>query len=424
MTDFSQNGEISTLHNIVERPLSELENELNVYANRRPMSLLLPTPFVAFGHQALANILRELQQVSYLSEIVVGLDQADRDQFRHALNCLASLPQRRRVIWNDGPRLRKIDELLVGVGLAPPEDGQVRAVWYGLGYILAAGKAETVAMHGSDVFDYHRGLLAKLLYPVANPAFTYEFCKGYYAQVNGGHFAGRAGRLLLAPLVNALIQVFGATDYLKYLSSFHYPLSREIAFRRDVIHDLRIPDNDGLELGILSEVQRHLARNRICQMDVAPGYGRVHQCVTDGVDVMDLGDRSVDVIRTLFEHLTRQGLVMDSFTVQTIKVTYQRIALDFIEAYHSDSIVNGLVFDVHSEEKAVDFFATNIYQAGRSMAEGPVSAAYLPSWSRVISAIPDILSRLYDAVESDNREFDTSSIFVTRAPNNLPAASV
>jgi glucosyl-3-phosphoglycerate synthase len=30
---------------------------------------------------------------------------------------------------------------------------------------------------------------------------------------------------------------------------------------------------------------------------------------------------------------------------------------------------------------------------------------FIPSWNRVISAKPDILERLYEAVEEDNKEF-------------------
>ena len=33
----------------------------------------------------------------------------------------------------------------------------------------------------------------------------------------------------------------------------------------------------------------------------------------------------------------------------------------------------------------------------------------MPSWNRVISAIPDILDHLYEAVEADNQEFRSTS---------------
>jgi len=33
---------------------------------------------------------------------------------------------------------------------------------------------------------------------------------------------------------------------------------------------------------------------------------------------------------------------------------------------------------------------------------------FMPSWNRVISAIPDILSQINEAVEEDHKEFSTS----------------
>jgi glucosyl-3-phosphoglycerate synthase len=67
--------------------------------------------------------------------------------------------------------------------------------------------------------------------------------------------------------------------------------------------------------------------------------------------------------------------------------------------------MNGLSLDLHSEEKAVEMFAQNILTAGNTFLEQPMETPFMPSWNRVISAIPDILSQLKEAVELDNQEF-------------------
>ena len=67
--------------------------------------------------------------------------------------------------------------------------------------------------------------------------------------------------------------------------------------------------------------------------------------------------------------------------------------------------MNGLTLDIHSEEKAVELFAENIMKAGEAFLDRPMERPFIPSWSRVISAFPDMLERLYDAVEADHREF-------------------
>jgi glucosyl-3-phosphoglycerate synthase len=67
--------------------------------------------------------------------------------------------------------------------------------------------------------------------------------------------------------------------------------------------------------------------------------------------------------------------------------------------------MNGLTLDIHSEEKAVELFAENIMKAGESFLDRPMERPFIPSWNRVISAVPDVLEQLRDAVEADHAEF-------------------
>ena len=185
MGDFHQNGIITTLHNLGQRPVTELEDDLIGFSKQRPLGLVLPSLFSELEGPALKGIIEELAQVPYLSEIVIGLDRADESQYRHAINYFSELPQRHRILWNDGPRLMAVDKQLKELGLAPTQLGKGRNVWYCYGYTLASGKAKAVALHDCDILTYKRSLLARLIYPVANPNFSYAFCKGYYSRVAG-----------------------------------------------------------------------------------------------------------------------------------------------------------------------------------------------------------------------------------------------
>ena len=68
--------------------------------------------------------------------------------------------------------------------------------------------------------------------------------------------------------------------------------------------------------------------------------------------------------------------------------------------------MNGLNLDRHKEEAAVELFAENIMRAGEYFLDNPMETPFIPSWNRVISAIPDILDQIYEAVEADNAERD------------------
>lgn len=405
MADFHQNGSITTLHNLGERSLDEMEGELTRFGLRRPLGLILPSLYSELQTKALPHIVSELTQVPYLSQIVIGLDRADEDQYRHALEFFADFPQHHRVLWNDGPRLRAIDAELEAHGLAPREAGKGRNVWYCMGYVLATGRAESIAMHDCDILTYDRELLARLIYPVANPLFNYEFCKGYYARVANGQINGRVSRLLVTPLIRALKRVLGENEFLNYLDSFRYILAGEFAFRRDVLNDIRIPSDWGLEVGVLSEMYRNFNNNRLCQVDIADTYDHKHQDLSLDDQRAGLSRMSIDISKALFRKLSTQGHVFSQETFRTIKATYFRIALDFVETYRNDAIMNGLEFDIHKEEKAVEMFASNIMDAGKTFLERPMETPFIPSWNRVVSAVPDIFERLSAAVEADCAEF-------------------
>ncbi len=407
MADFHQNGIITTLHNLTNRHLADMESDLVSYSKLRPMGLLLPSLFSELEGEALPNIVQHLKAVPYLSEIVIGLDRADQEQYKHALSFFSELPQHHRILWNDGPRLKALDAELQALDLAPKEMGKGRNVWYCMGYILASGKAESIALHDCDIVTYNSELLARLIYPVANPMFNYEFCKGYYSRVSEGKLNGRVNRLLVTPLLRALKGVIGENDYLNYMDSFRYALSGEFSFRRDVLNDIRIPSDWGLEIGVLSEMHRNYANNRLCQVDIAQIYDHKHQDISLEDRHAGLSKMSIDISKALFRKLATKGQVFSTETFRTLKATYFRIALDFVETYRNDAIMNGLTVDIHQEEEAVEMFAKNIMDAGREFLDTPMEVPFIPSWNRVQSAMPDILERLYQAVEEDNAEFSS-----------------
>ena len=90
MADFYQNGIITTLHNLDDRPIEEVEAQLNEFANKRPMALILPSLYSELQGEALPHIIKELTQVPYLNQIVIGLDRATRSEFAHAAEFLGN----------------------------------------------------------------------------------------------------------------------------------------------------------------------------------------------------------------------------------------------------------------------------------------------------------------------------------------------
>ena len=405
MSDFSQNGIISTLHDFGTKTTSEIEKELLSFSKQRKMELILPCLYSELEGNALPKIVKEISKTKYLDHIIVGLDKANSKQAKKAWKFFKKLNMPFSILWNDGPALKKLDQELKKKDLAPNELGKGRNVWYCLGMCIARDSARSVALHDCDIKTYDRRMLAKLFYPVVNPTFNFEFCKGYYPRIAENKMNGRVARLLVFPLLTALEKTIGKSDYLEFMKSFKYPLAGEFSFRRNVLPELRISSDWGIEVGILSEMQRSFSPQNICQVDLADKYDHKHQILSIDDETKGLSRMSIDIIKTFIKKLATQGNTFSREKFRSLKATYYRSALDLIDIYRSDAEMNGLKLDTHTEEKTVELFARNIMKAGEAFILNPMDTPFIPTWSRVKSAIPDFLKRLKDVVNEDNKKY-------------------
>ncbi|MBR9864886.1 MAG: glycosyl transferase [Rhodobacteraceae bacterium] len=405
MSDFHQNGNITTLHNLRVREIREMEAELNAFATTRKIALILPCLYSELEGDAMPHILEELSRVNYLHRIIIGLDAANEAQFRHAKEFFRGLNQNHIVIWNDSPRMLALGERLKELGLAPSEQGKGKNVWSSLGYLISCSDSAVMAIHDCDILTYDREMLARLVYPVANPSFPYQVAKGYYARIGGGKLNGRVSRLLVSPLLIALNRVIGSRDYIDYLRSFRYPLSGEFAMRTAILPDLRIPSDWGLEIGVLSEAWRNLAPKAVCQVEISDAYDHKHQDLSPDEAGAGLNRMSTDICKAIFRKLAADGTVFTPNVFRTLKATYYRSALDLLDSYCSEAKMNGLDIDRHSEERSIEMFAENIMRAGQVFLDNPHETPFIPTWNRVHAADPGFLADLNAAAKADEAEF-------------------
>ena len=405
MGDFSQNGIVSTLHDFGTKSTTEIEKDLLNFSKERKMELILPCLYSELEGGALPNIVDQISKTKYLNHVIIGLDKASESQAKKAWKFFKKINVPFTILWNDGPKLKKLDNELKKKNLAPNQMGKGRNVWYCIGMCIARDTARSVALHDCDIKTYDRRMLAKLFYPVVNPLFNFEFCKGYYPRIANNKMNGRVARLLVGPLLTALEKTIGQSDYLNFMKSFKYPLAGEFSFRRNVLPELRISSDWGIEVGILSEMQRSFSPNNICQVDLADAYDHKHQDLSIDDETKGLSKMSIDIIKTFIKKLATQGNSFSRETFRSLKATYYRSALDLIDIYRSDAAMNGLKFDSHKEEEAVELFAVNIMKAGEAFYINPMDTPFIPTWSRVKSAIPDFLVRLNEAVSEDNKKF-------------------
>jgi len=401
MVDFFQNGVITTLHRLGGQTLPELEARLVRHARGNPVALVLPCLVTEMDGPALEPIVRHLEQVSYLQEIVVALGRADRRQFERARKFFAPLGPRCRIVWIDGPRVQDFIRLLADTNLDIGAPGKGRATWLAFGDVLAGGRCRIIALHDADIVTYDRSLLGRLCYPMVDPSLGYEYAKGYYARVTD-RLHGRVTRLFVTPTVRSLLQILGPVPFLSYLDSFRYPLAGEFAMHADLARSVRIPGDWGLEIGMLAEVYRNTSMRRVCQVDVADNYDHKHQPLSAGDASAGLHRMARDIGKTILRTLAMEGVVFGKAFYTSLKVSYLRMAQDTVRSYHDDAAVNGLDFDRHTESLAVEVFTGALSEACEDFNADPLRFTGLPNWNRITAAIPDFLERYRQAVDEDN----------------------
>ncbi len=401
MSDYFQNGVITTFHKLGEVNIKRVEGELKKFSKRRPIALILPSLYREFASGALQNIMKILKNTSYFNQTVLCLDRANAEQFKKVKDHFAPY-KRFFIVWNDGPRMKRIYKALEKNNLSPGKTGKGRAVWIALGYVLAGGKSRVIAFHDCDIVNYTRAMVARLCYPVTTPHSEYEFCKGFYSRYTTKMY-GRATRLFFTPFIRALEKILGYLPFLVYLDSFRYALAGEIAMRRDLAMALRIPSDWGLEVGTLSEVYRNVAANRICQVDIAETYEHKHQPLDPNDPDMGVLKMTVDIAKSIFRNLALEGVEFSLGFFKTLSNIYLKEAQETVIRYENDAAINGLQFDRHEESICVDAFADGIKRAGEIFWENPSASTLIPNWHRVTAAVPNMFDMLLDAVKQDNK---------------------
>lgn len=401
MSDFYQNGVVTVLHRLGNPNIEQLEQELVRHGRTHPIALVLPSLYAELSRPALKHIVETLQEVSYLNEIVVSLDGASALEFRLAKQYFSLLPQRVRLIWNNGARIQAILNLLIDKNLDIGLPGKGRGCWMAFGYILARNQSQVIALHDCDIISYTREYLARLCFPVANPNLGYEFCKGYYSRVTD-RLHGRVTRLFITPLIRSLQLLVGSHPLLTFLDSFRYPLAGEFAMVRDLAWANRIPGDWGLEIGVLAEVYRNCALRRICQADIADAYDHKHQVLSNANPDAGLLKMCIDITKSLFRNLANEGVVLSDGVLKTLQATYLQAAQEAISRYENDAAINSLTFDRHEERTAVEVFLKGMKLATDRFLEDPLGVPMISNWSRVTHAVPDIFERMIEAVEADH----------------------
>ncbi len=399
---------ITTIHDFGCN-LEFLEERLVELSQESPTAVLIPALYEELERPALTQIRDHLKECAFIKTVVVCLYADTVEQYSTAVQFFSLLPQQTFVIWENGQRVTHLLENLRARGLDLLSlRGKGRAVWLGLG--LATLQAGAIALHDADIITYDRSYPLKLLFPLLEKEFGIAFNKAYYARIGSypRSLNGRVVRLFVTPLLTALTELFGYQKYLRYLSSFRYPLSGEFAMTSDLALNTRIPGNWGLEIGFLAEVYRSVAEKRIAQIDLGI-FDHKHQQV--GASSQEgLRKMCRDILRSVLRTLTEtEKVIVSRDHIHALRVKFRREAQDYTRQYFVDARFNNLQYDRHQEEVITELFEEVISDAGELYFSDP-AGAQIPDWTRALAVTPDLREQLQDAVKADMEEVKAINI--------------
>lgn len=397
MSDFHQSGPVTALPRLRALPVEQLESRIRALTPKFPVALVLPMVPEEMNRPALGNILRELCQVDYLESLVISLNKATFEDYVRALEFFAPYRGRKVVLWSESRAMQGFLEQMQASGLSVGAPGKGRACWLAMGLLLAEEKVDYITFLDADIVNFEREMLARLVLPALDPIVDFDFVKAYYARFSDRLY-GRVTRLFVSPLLAAFTRLIGADPYIRYLSSFRYPLSGEFTVQRDLASRMRLPSDWGLEIVTLFEALRHRAPVRLCQVEIADRFEHKHNPLSPEDAAHGLNRMARDVGTHLLRTLAAAGVVLSEGLFNSLIAAYQREAEDSVADSYGVAMINGLAYDRHQEEIEVQTFAAALRASIEEFMADPSGPPLVPNWSRVWAGIQDAGPMLMAAV--------------------------
>ncbi len=451
MSNFAQKHTKITSFYLLTKSNPHLKSELRHHSKWKKAVLVMPLLASEYmdpeNRPVFENILRQLRSASYLSRIILGLDQADTDDARELALLLDRYELKNCLIQhNDGPGFSAIYEKLSQAGFNLAVRGKGRNMFLSFGIAIALG-ARSVGLLDADIRTFRREHLDRLFYPVQ--VLNYQFSKAFYARLKDGQMYGRVKRLLLDPFLIALKRKFTDTKEEKilrlvdYLLNFNYQLSGEVVFDVNLLKRMHFAMNWGVEIFTLIEVFRKATN--VAQVEISHGsFDHKHQSVSQADREKGLHKMVVDIVTILLSALViEEGLEISGHFMRDLTVTYLDVADNLIKMYAENAAFSGLEYEANAEEAVVHsvvkdailyagdllvspyrladrfstfvgsheafepFVASGLLQAisttARKTRDQLFETPHTVSWERVERKMPHILYDIIDVVEKEKR---------------------
>jgi glucosyl-3-phosphoglycerate synthase len=292
MSDFFQSNHLTTLQRL--RPNPQLEEE--VTQSQRKIVVVVPCLASHYKHGILRKLLECIQTVSCISEIVVVLNGSAGELESQDASLAQSVAQDTLPI-----------KILLCEGL-----GKGRAIKTGFDYVYHRYNSTVIVVtFDADFQSFSREYLFRLVYPIA--VLGGRANKGYYARFSSTTLNGRLTRLLVFPMLHAIQEQCPTSDLNRWLLSFRYPLSGDVALASEILPHLKLEGSWAYDLSLLTSLFQYKDDNSIYQTDLLDNYEHSHRDLS--------GDRHSGLIAVFAD--------IENYLMKLFPVDRNRLILDY-----------------------------------------------------------------------------------------------
>jgi glucosyl-3-phosphoglycerate synthase len=312
MSDFFQSNQITTLQRL--RPNLQLEEE--VTQSHRKIVVVVPCLASHYKPGILRKLLECIATVSCISEIVVVLNGSDGE-----LESLDSYLTQ-SIAHNTLPI-----NILLCEGL-----GKGRAIKTGFDYAYHRyNNTVIVVTFDADFQSFSKEYFFRLVYPIA--VLGGQANKGYYARFSPTTLHGRLTRLLVFPMLHAIQEQCPTSDLNRWLLSFRYPLSGDVALASEILPHLKLEGSWAYDLSLLHSLFQHKDNTAVFQTDLLDNYEHLHR---------DLSGDRLSGLLDAFEDISTYLISLFPIDRNRLIRDYRNLAHLYCDKYAKLRLFNGI----------------------------------------------------------------------------------
>lgn len=312
MSDFFQSNQIITLQHLRPNP----HREDAIKKSQRRVVVVVPCLVSHCQTGVLQKIIECFNAVPFVSEIVVVLNGTHIELTNQDFLLTQSIEVNKIPI-----------NILLCEGL-----GKGRAIKMGFDYVYEHYKNTGIVITlDADLKSFSKEYFCRLVYPIA--VLGGQANKGYYARFSQTALNGRLTRLLVFPLLYAIQGQCPSSELNRWLLSFRYPLSGDVALASEILPKLQLESNWAYDLSLLKTLFQYKDEISVYQTDLTDNYEHLHR---------DLSDDRQSGLMGVFEDIASYLLSLFPVDRDRLILDYRNLAQIYCQKYEKLALFNGI----------------------------------------------------------------------------------